>query len=136
MESIIVFVKRLAGLFRQGIPCLFYCATGIYCPGCGGTRAVKYLLKGEILKSFFGGIFGDSDWNRNWENDILSFRNETDIQRLEENSRALSYGSLCRDSNYTGKLGCEKLGFAGIGSGFDSLKYDKNSIFGKCFQHG
>ncbi len=53
MESIIVFVKRLAGLFRQGIPCLFYCATGIYCPGCGGTRAVKYLLKGEILKSLW-----------------------------------------------------------------------------------
>lgn len=24
----------------------------IYCPGCGGTRAIDYLLHGQILKSF------------------------------------------------------------------------------------
>ena len=23
-----------------------------YCPGCGGTRAVEYLLKGHLIKSF------------------------------------------------------------------------------------
>ncbi len=36
---------------RQGFPCLFHLITGFYCPGCGGTRAVKYLLHGQILKS-------------------------------------------------------------------------------------
>lgn len=36
---------------RQGLPCLFHLMTGLYCPGCGGTRAVRYLLHGQILKS-------------------------------------------------------------------------------------
>lgn len=36
---------------RQGFPCLFQLLTGLYCPGCGGTRAVKYLLQGQIVKS-------------------------------------------------------------------------------------
>lgn len=35
------------------IPCMFQKMTGLYCPGCGGTRAVKALLKGKILLSFF-----------------------------------------------------------------------------------
>lgn len=34
------------------MPCLFNLLTGLYCPGCGGTRAVNYLLHGEVLKSF------------------------------------------------------------------------------------
>lgn len=29
-------------------PCLFHELTGLYCPGCGGTRAVKYLLQGQL----------------------------------------------------------------------------------------
>lgn len=36
---------------RQGLPCLFHLITGFYCPGCGGTRAVKFLIRGQILKS-------------------------------------------------------------------------------------
>lgn len=36
---------------RQGLPCLFHLITGLYCPGCGGTRAVVYLLHGQVLKS-------------------------------------------------------------------------------------
>lgn len=36
---------------RQGNPCLFQLITGLYCPGCGGTRAVKALLRGEFLTS-------------------------------------------------------------------------------------
>lgn len=32
-------------------PCLFHAVTGIYCPGCGGTRAVFALLEGKILLS-------------------------------------------------------------------------------------
>ena len=32
-------------------PCLFHLATGYYCPGCGGTRAITALLHGQILNS-------------------------------------------------------------------------------------
>ncbi|MDD3254080.1 MAG: DUF2752 domain-containing protein [Lachnospiraceae bacterium] len=30
------------------MPCLFHALTGFYCPGCGGTRALRYLLQGQI----------------------------------------------------------------------------------------
>ncbi|MBQ8040800.1 MAG: DUF2752 domain-containing protein, partial [Lachnospiraceae bacterium] len=33
--------------------CTFYKTTGFYCPGCGGTRAVFALFRGDILKSLF-----------------------------------------------------------------------------------
>ena len=33
-------------------PCLFHRLTGLYCPGCGGTRAVRLLFTGHIWKSF------------------------------------------------------------------------------------
>lgn len=32
-------------------PCLFHSWFGLYCPGCGGTRAVISLFKGQILSS-------------------------------------------------------------------------------------
>lgn len=39
----------LWGLFHM--PCLFHALTGLYCPGCGGTRALRYLLRGRLLLS-------------------------------------------------------------------------------------
>ena len=32
-------------------PCLFRKATGLYCPGCGSTRALWRLLRGDLLGS-------------------------------------------------------------------------------------
>lgn len=33
--------------------CAFYQKTGLYCAGCGGTRAVISLLHGKVIQSFF-----------------------------------------------------------------------------------
>lgn len=43
------YIARRAGL----IPgfCVFRALTGIYCPGCGGTRALRLLFKGDIIHS-------------------------------------------------------------------------------------
>lgn len=33
-------------------PCLLRTFFGIYCPGCGGTRAISALFRGQLLESF------------------------------------------------------------------------------------
>lgn len=40
----------LTGIFHM--PCVFHLVTGMYCPGCGGTRAIKYLLTGHPILSW------------------------------------------------------------------------------------
>ncbi len=35
-------------LSHFGPPCVFHSLTGLYCPGCGGTRAAILLLRGDI----------------------------------------------------------------------------------------
>lgn len=39
-------------LYDVKVPCAFKKVTGLYCPGCGGTRAVRQLLKGHLWQSF------------------------------------------------------------------------------------
>ena len=47
-------ISRIIGVItRQGFPCLFHLLTGLYCPGCGGTRAAYALLCGKPLLSFY-----------------------------------------------------------------------------------
>jgi hypothetical protein len=33
-------------------PCMFHLLTGLYCAGCGSTRAIHYFLHGRIVKAF------------------------------------------------------------------------------------
>ncbi|MBQ5951619.1 MAG: DUF2752 domain-containing protein [Lachnospiraceae bacterium] len=35
------------------VPCRFYEITGLYCPGCGGTRALRFLLHGNVFSSLY-----------------------------------------------------------------------------------
>jgi hypothetical protein len=35
------------------VPCIIHMITGLYCPGCGGTRAVSALAHGHLLKSIW-----------------------------------------------------------------------------------
>lgn len=45
-----LFIKDLGQLW---LPCVFHEVTGLYCPGCGGTRAVKALLSGSLAGSLW-----------------------------------------------------------------------------------
>lgn len=50
--GILIYFKYLSEFIK--IPqCTIFTKTGIYCPGCGGTRAVYSLYKGNILKSLY-----------------------------------------------------------------------------------
>lgn len=33
-------------------PCMFHALTGLYCPGCGGTRAMSALFAGKFVQAF------------------------------------------------------------------------------------
>ena len=44
---ILVFIR-----FNYRIPCIIHETTGLYCPGCGGTRMTLSLLKLDIYQAF------------------------------------------------------------------------------------
>ncbi len=53
------------GFLHFSYPCMLHKITGYYCPGCGGTRAVFYLMQGKFAASFrahpivlFAAVFG------------------------------------------------------------------------------
>jgi hypothetical protein len=55
-------------------PCPFHCLTGLYCPGCGSSRTVHFLLRGDIFSAFRMNpllvvsipILGLLCWRRDW----------------------------------------------------------------------
>lgn len=49
--GLVIFVLEFFDL--ELWPCMIHVTTGFYCPGCGGTRAVTYMLTGHFLKSLY-----------------------------------------------------------------------------------
>ncbi len=48
-----IFVRVTGiGISRILGGCAFHELTGLYCPGCGGTRAMRALFAGDIIRSF------------------------------------------------------------------------------------
>lgn len=52
ISLIILHVLGIAPTEIIDSPCVWITCLGIYCPGCGGTRAVEALCKGQLWKSF------------------------------------------------------------------------------------
>ncbi len=48
----LLYLKVWLPVTGLGIPCVFHQATGLYCPGCGMTRAALALLQGEVPQAF------------------------------------------------------------------------------------
>lgn len=44
-----LYLNKIYGFY---IPCLFHKLTNLYCPGCGATRCILSLLKGNIKEAF------------------------------------------------------------------------------------
>lgn len=51
---LLVIIKKATGFNVLNLlgTCMLHLLTGCYCPGCGGTRAVYALLRGEVWRSF------------------------------------------------------------------------------------
>lgn len=47
----LLLYKHIYDEYHLGIPCIFNKITKLYCPGCGMTRAIFYLLELDIRKS-------------------------------------------------------------------------------------
>lgn len=50
---IIIFYYRVNIQSPLVMSCVFYDTTGLECPGCGGQRALKALLRGEFIEAFY-----------------------------------------------------------------------------------
>lgn len=48
LDKVFGFIGNLLGIGRD---CAFHSITGLYCPGCGGTRAIRELLRGNLRMS-------------------------------------------------------------------------------------
>ena len=53
IAAVLLYFITGINVLRLKYPCLFNKVTHLCCPGCGGTRAARALLHGEILKSLY-----------------------------------------------------------------------------------
>lgn len=49
---LVLVIAMLYFRYSIAIPCIFNKITGLYCPGCGITRMIISLLKGDIYQAF------------------------------------------------------------------------------------
>ena len=52
LPAIILLALYYVVYVKNGLQCMFYEATGLYCPGCGSGRAVYALTQGRIREAF------------------------------------------------------------------------------------
>ena len=53
IAAVLLYFCTGINVMNLGYPCIFNKLTHLCCPGCGGTRAARALMKGEILKSIY-----------------------------------------------------------------------------------
>ena len=53
IAAVLLYFCTGLSILEFNYPCMFNKITGLCCPGCGGTRAARALLRGEILKSIY-----------------------------------------------------------------------------------
>ena len=53
IAAVLLYFCTGINVLRIKYPCIFNKVTHLCCPGCGGTRALRALLGGEILKSIY-----------------------------------------------------------------------------------
>ena len=67
------------------IPCIFHKITGFYCPGCGATRCLLSLFRGNIVESY------------NYDTMLSAFLNCLDpdaLKRLKDEAQRQGYFSI------------------------------------------
>ncbi len=53
IAAVLLYFCTGINVLRIKYPCMFNRLTHLCCPGCGGTRAFRALIHGEILKSIY-----------------------------------------------------------------------------------
>ncbi len=53
IAAVLLYFCTGINVLQLNYPCIFNRVTHLCCPGCGGTRSMRALLNGEILKSIY-----------------------------------------------------------------------------------
>lgn len=50
--GVVAYLTRFSPIRFKLPPCAFHALTGLYCPGCGSTRAIRRILGGDLVGAF------------------------------------------------------------------------------------